>query len=117
NYPPFSAFVFWAKGMLWRALDRDARTVPAPAVLRPLLEGEGLPTTLELRTVDTRLARAVDAAPSLVFEILLALGVARLARRLGADGALAFVLVFAAPAVVLDAALWGQSDAWIAAML
>jgi len=119
NYPPFSAYMFWVKGLLWHVLDGDVRMVPAPSPLRVLLERRGLPTTLELRTVDTRLARAVDGAPSLVFEVLLALGVGQLARRLrGPQAAVAgFVLTFAAPAIFLDAAFWGQSDAWISAML
>lgn len=123
NYPPFSAYVYWVKGALWHALDDDVRRIPAPPTLRALLEQLGLPPTLELRTVNTRLARAVDAAPSFLFEVLLGLGVARLVRLLrgrhaaGVDGAAAFVLTFAAPAVIFDGALWGQSDAWIGAML
>jgi hypothetical protein len=123
NYPPFSAYLFWVKGAVWHALDGDVRTIPAPPTLRALLERGGWPTTLELRTVNTRLARAVDGLPSLGFDVLLALGVMQLVRLLHAGragrvgGAAAFALTFAAPVVFLDAALWGQSDSWISAML
>jgi hypothetical protein len=123
NYPPFSAWVFWVKGALWHALDPDARTVPAPATLRSALEAHGLPTTLRLRTANTRLARTIDALPSFAFDLVLAFGVVELVRVLwrarpeDAAGALGFALVFASPVVVLDGALWGQSDSWIASML
>jgi len=122
NYPPFSAYVYWVKGLLWHALDHDVRTVPAPPSVRAALEQRGLPPTLELRTINTRLARAVDGAPSLLFEVLLALGVGQLVRVLRGGHATAavaagFALTFAAPAIFLDGALWGQSDAWISAML
>lgn len=119
NYPPFSAWVFWVKGALWHALDTDVRTIPTPPALRALLGS----STLELRTVNTRLARSVDALPSFVFDLLLALGVVGLVRLLRGPrdatvaGAIGFALLFAAPVVFLDAALWGQSDSWIGTML
>jgi hypothetical protein len=123
NYPPFSAYVYELKGVLWHALDPDVRTIPAPPPLRALLEQRALPTTVELRTVNTRLARAVDALPSFAFDVALALGVmalVRLLRRARPDNvaeAAGFGLVFASPVVFLDAALWGQSDSWLASML
>ena len=123
NYPPFGAWLFWVKGVLWHALDADVRTIPAPPALVAPLERRGLPTTLQLRTVNTPLARAVDALPSFAFDVALALGVmelVRLLRRARSEdvaAAAGFALVFASPVVILDAALWGQSDSWIASML
>ena len=120
NYPPFSAWVFWVKGVLWHALDSDVRTIPVPPALRAAFERHGLAMTVRFPRVNTILARAIDALPSFAFDVLLGLGVMQLVRVLrqaGSEPAAGFSLVFASPVVVLDAALWGQSDSWIASML
>jgi hypothetical protein len=120
NHPPLAAYVSWARGALWHALDDRVRWMSAPPPPRAALEGRAPPPPLELRTVNTRLARAVDAAPALVSDAVLGLGVARLVGVLGAGtlaAAAGFALTFAAPAVVLDGTLWGQSDGWLAALL
>jgi len=110
--------VFWLKGVLWHALDAE-RTIPVPPALRAAFERHGLPMTVRFPTVNTHVTRTIDALPSFVFDVLLALGVVQLARVLwgGRPNAVGFALVFASPVVILDAALWGQSDSWIAAML
>jgi Gpi18-like mannosyltransferase len=118
NYPPFSAWVFWVKGVLWHALDSDARTIPVPPALRVAFERHGLAMTVRFPRVNTYLTRTIDALPSFVFDVLLGLGVVQLVRALrGVGGTPAFALVFASPVVILDGALWGQSDSWIASML
>jgi hypothetical protein len=123
NYPPFSALVYWVRGVLWHALGPDVRIIPVPPSLRELYASRGLPMTVEFPTINTRLARAIDAVPSTVFDVALALGVAALVRTLARahQGSLApasgFALVFASPVVILDATYWGQSDSWITSML
>ena len=123
NYPPFSAWMFWLKGKLWHALDSDVRTIPVPPGLRDAFERHGFPMTVRFPTVNTYLARAIDAAPSFFFDVVLAVGVLRLVRVLrrarpeALAGAAGFALVLASPVVILDAGLWGQSDSWIASML
>jgi hypothetical protein len=123
NYPPFSASIFWLKGVLWHALDRDVPTIPVPPALRPSFERRGLPDRVAFPTINTRLTWAIDALPSFVFDVALALGVMALVRVLRgarpADAAAAagFALVLVSPAVFLDGAFWGQSDSWISSML
>jgi hypothetical protein len=110
--------VFWLKGALWNALDSDARTIPVPPALRTAFERHGLPDTVRFPTVNTHLTRTIDALPSFAFDLALAIGVMALVRVLrDGDATAGFALVFASPVVVLDAALWGQSDSWIASML
>jgi hypothetical protein len=123
NYPPFSAWMFWLKGVLLRVLDGAAPTIPVPPALRASFERAGLPPAVEFRTIGTRLTWAIDALPSFAFDVALALGVMALVRVLRgarpADAAAAagFALVFVSPAVFLDGAFWGQSDSWISSML
>ena len=123
NYPPFSAWMFWLKGVLIRILDGAVPTIPVPPALQASFEGAGLPPTVEFRTINTHLTWAIDALPSFAFDVALALGVMALVRVLrgarpaGAAAAVGFALVFVSPAVFLDGAFWGQSDSWISSML
>ena len=123
NYPPFSAWVYWTKGVLFHAVEPSPPAIPVPVALRAAFERHGLPPTVEFRTINTRLTWAVDALPSFAFDLVLALGVlalVRVLRRAGPDdvaGPAAFALVLVSPVVFLDGALWGQSDSWVTSML
>lgn len=121
NNPPFSALVYWLKGVLWHALNPSVRVIPVPPALQDLFARRGLPMTVEFPTVNTRLARAVDAVPSTMFDVVMALGVMQLARLLAPRASMAaaagFALGFASPVMILDATFWGQSDSWITSML
>jgi hypothetical protein len=123
NYPPFSAWVYWTKGVLFHAVEPHPPAIPVPPALRAAFERHGLPQTVAFRTINTRLTWAVDALPSFAFDVLLAFGVLALVRVLrggGPDdvaGPAALALVLLSPAVFLDGGFWGQSDSWITSML
>jgi hypothetical protein len=123
NYPPFSAWVYWTKGVLFHAVEPHPPAIPVPPALRAAFERRGLPQTVAFRTINTRLTWAVDALPSFAFDVLLAFGVLALVRVLrgaGPDdvaGPAALALVLLSPAVFLDGGFWGQSDSWITSML
>jgi ALG6, ALG8 glycosyltransferase family len=117
NYPPFTAYVLWLQGWLWHRLDPDVRPLPravAPDDDRAAPSG---PVT------NTPTARAVNALPGVVADLLMAWGTMLLARGLaGARGTprrdtAAFALVALAPPMVLISAFWGQIDSWMACAL
>lgn len=120
NYPPAAAYAFWLKGRLWQALDSDVQTIEIPA---DLARQRGLPPTVQGRVIDTPASRLAEAAPNVVFDLLLAAGVAALVQRTRGAGrwgtaeSIAFALTFLAPPLLIDSAYWGQADSWIAALL
>ena len=73
NYPPFSAWIFWLKGVLWHALDADARTIPVPPALRERVRAaraaddgrvpdrQHAPDARDRRLAELRLRRAAGA--------------------------------------------------------
>ncbi|RMF72526.1 MAG: hypothetical protein D6744_16730, partial [Planctomycetota bacterium] len=143
NYPPLSTYVFWTQGALWRMLADDvtieARPTKQGLVVRRQSAGEttdllvetpkaralGLwPGRVENQPVaNTFVARFVGALPSVVFDFVLAWGVASVVRRLSdrrrwtTREAVAFGLTLLAPPIILDSAFWNQADSWIAALL
>lgn len=121
NYPPGSAYVFWFKGWLWSVLEPTPVTVPIrPADARNL----GRTGEATARLSNTFKARLVSAAPAVLFDFLMAWGVARLVRASCGIGrrsrvreAVALAITLLAPPVFLDSAFWGQADSWISAAL
>lgn len=115
NYLPLSTWIFWAQGGLWSGL--------ADEVTLPGLGGQtGVPrgTAVTGHVANTLTARFVGALPAIVFDFILAWGVAALVLALGGDrirAALAFALTVLAPPVFLDSAFWNQVDSWVAAPL
>lgn len=122
NYPPGSAYIFWLKGFLWHWFDSDYSEVTLPDEARPVMQKLGLDMHIRSLRANTHLARFVDGLPALLFDFLLAIGVARLlatvfpARNRLVDAA-AFAITFVAPPVFLDSALWHQGDSCITCLL
>ncbi len=123
NYPPLSCYVFWAQGKLWRMLAAEQTAALSrfdPRLAQQL--GMKRSETVRSRLTDTYAARFVNVAPGIVFDFLLAVGVAGIVatlRRTRFDliAAIAFAATFLAPPVFLDSAFWGQADSWIAAFM
>ncbi len=118
NYPPASAYLFWLQGAIWHALDHDVVTLrPSPQFRRRY----DTPAEIRSRAVNTHASRFADAFPGLVFDLLLAWGVAALVGQIGGRGrlrrALAFAITYVAPPMFLDSAFWNQADAWITCLL
>ncbi len=120
NYPPLSIYLFWLQGAVWHALDRDTVTVRStPYIVRRY----GVRQPVTSRVVDTRASRFADALPGIVFDFLLAWGVAALLRALRPGRrnstleALAFVVTILAPPIFLDSSFWNQADSWITCLL
>jgi hypothetical protein len=120
NYPPLSALVFWFQGAVWAAVDRDV----VQQKLRPQAAVRIGRDVISSRVIETRTARLVQALPSVLADVALALGVValvRAARAAGRGWALRDVAVFGlawlAPPVFLDSAYWNQTDSWIASWM
>jgi hypothetical protein len=120
NYPPLSIYLFWLQGAVWHALDRHEVTQqPAPRMAQFI--GSTAPVTS--RVIDTRASRFADALPGLLFDFLLAAGVAMLVRAVRTPRrqpileALAFAITILAPPIFLDSAFWNQADSWVAGLL
>ncbi len=117
NYPPASVYLFWLEGLTWHALDHEVVSVKVPPRYARRM---GLGPAVSSRLINTRVARLADALPGLVFDGLLAWGVAGLLAALGASRwrqTLAASLVLVAPPIFLDSALWNQADSWITCLL
>ncbi len=120
NYPPLSIYLFWLQGVVWHTLDHETVTLQPPSRLARQF---GLTQPVTSRVVDTRVSRFADALPGIIFDFLLAWGVAMLVRTLRPDRrspileALAFVITILAPPIFLDSAFWNQADSWIACLL
>lgn len=118
NYPPASAYIFWLQGALWHALDSDVVRAPVPPAFRGRLGVEAV----ESRVIDTPTARFVQALPSMVFDVALAIAVAAVVGALAPRGSAgtrriaAYGLTLLAPPVFLDSAFWNQTDSWIATL-
>ncbi|HMQ16840.1 MAG TPA: hypothetical protein PKC49_12790, partial [Phycisphaerae bacterium] len=115
NYPPLSAYVFWAQGAVWSAI--EPRVLPVPAQF----EG-GAVSSRWTRVIDTPASRLANAAPSIVLDFVLAWGVAALVGALrpapsAVRRALAFAVTLLAPPVIMDSSFWNQADSWLAAGL
>lgn len=119
NYPPASAYLFWLQGIVWHTLDPHVVALHLP---RELQRRAGVAGVVRSRAVNTHASRFADAFPGLVFDLLLAWGVAALVGELGGERrrlrqALAFALTYVAPPVLLDSAFWNQADSWITCLL
>ena len=96
NYPPLSAYAFWACGHVHKQLSRE-------------------------RYVNTHLSRAIYAALGFFSDLLIALGCLRIAGILTGSparsptGMLIFALAWLAPPLAIDSAFWGQNDSWMIA--
>lgn len=122
NYPPGSAYIFWFKGFLWHTLDPEYVELTLPSEARPAIERLGLSMQVKSLRANTHLARFIDGLPALLFDFLLALGVATLLATLRPNRnhlleAVAFALTFVAPPVFLNSALWHQADSCITSLL
>lgn len=120
NYPPLSVYLFWFQGLVWHALDDEIVTLqPSPR----LRQNFNLTQPVSSRVVDTRASRFADALPGILFDFLLAWGVALLVRTLRPERrrrmleALAFAITILAPPIFLDSAFWNQADSWITCLL
>ncbi len=117
NYPPGSAYLFWIQGALLHAFGGEAVEVRVPKRVRRRLPQ--MPASNRMPPVNTPAARFADAAVGIVFDYLLAWGVAALVLSLAPQrtlaAAIAFALTVLAPPVFLDSAFWNQADAWVAA--
>jgi len=120
NYPPLSVYLFWLQGLVWHALDDEIVTLrPPPQLARAF----NLTQPASSRVVDTRVSRFANALPGIIFDFLLAWGVAMLVRALRPDRrsrmleALAFAITILAPPLFLDSAFWNQADSWITCLL
>ncbi len=114
NYLPLSTWIFWVQGGLWSAL-ADEVTINANG-------RGGIPrgTPVTGRVANTLTARFVAALPAIVFDFILAWGVAALILALGGArlrAALGFAITILAPPIFLDSAFWNQVDSWVAAPL
>ncbi len=89
NYPPLGVAIFWLNVKLLRAVD--------PSM-----------------TVNTYTSRLVMALPVFAADVLLAIGVFLLARRLASPKAalVAAGVCWLFPPLVMDSAHWAQTDAW-----
>lgn len=120
NYPPGSAYLFWLQGLTWNALDSKLLTVQLTGdAAQPAIRA-GRQPVIRSRQLETLASRFADALPALLFDLLLAWGVARLVRELRPSPvieSLAAVLIYLAPPVFLDSSFWTHADAWIAAPL
>ncbi|MBU0638235.1 MAG: hypothetical protein KKB50_05165 [Planctomycetes bacterium] len=120
NYPPLSVYLFWLQGVVWHALDHDVITLQSPP---RLARAFNLTQPVSSRVVDTRASRFADALPGIIFDFLLAWGVAMLVRALRPERrsrileALAFSITILAPPIFLDSAFWNQADSWITCLL
>jgi hypothetical protein len=120
NYPPLSVYLFWLQGLVWHALDHEVVTLQPPPQLARAFDLTG---PVSSRVVDTRASRFADALPGIIFDFLLAWGVAMLLRALRPERrsrmleALAFAITIMAPPLFLDSAFWNQADSWIACLL
>lgn len=114
NYPPLGAYVFWAQGALWRAID-----TPAPAAGG----APSQPPAMALPFANTITARAVNALPNVICDFVLAFGVAGMVWRLrgrprrGWIELAALTLTLLAPPLFLDSSFWNQADSWIGCLL
>lgn len=120
NYPPLSIYLFWLQGAVWHALDNNPITQrPSPYIVRNF----GVTDPVTSRVVDTRASRFADALPGIVFDFLLAWGVAGLVRALrprrrsATLEVLAFAITILAPPIFLDSSFWNQADSWITCLL
>jgi Gpi18-like mannosyltransferase len=120
NYPPLSVYLFWLQGAVWHALDHN------PVTQRPsryIARNFGVTQPITSRVVDTRASRFADAFPGIVFDFLLAWGVAALVRALRPGRrsvmleALAFAITLLAPPIFLDSSFWNQADSWVTSLL
>ncbi len=120
NYPPLSVYLFWLQGTVWHALDREVVTLPPPP---RLARDFNVRQPVSSRVIDTRASRFADALPGIIFDILLAWGVAMLVRALRPERrsrtleSLAFAITILAPPIFLDSAFWNQADSWITCLL
>ena len=120
NYPPLSVYLFWLQGVVWHTLDHEIVTLtPPPGLARAF----NLTQPVSSRVIDTRVSRFADALPGIIFDFLLAWGVAMLVRALRPERrsrtleALAFAITILAPPLFLDSAFWNQADSWITCLL
>jgi hypothetical protein len=115
NYPPLSAYVFWAQGGLWTLLDPLPKTVQVAPEIAAQIDASHVTS----RVIETPISRLVQAIPSCVFDLPLAVGVGALIAALRRSArwqvaeALGFALTFLAPPIVLDSAFWNQTDSWV----
>lgn len=119
NYPPASAYLFWLQGAAWNALDADVRERRLPPQLAQKL---GIEPLLRTRVLDTHASRIAAALPAIACDLLMAVGLALLVRRLAGPGrplaaAGAFALVLVAPPIILNSSFWTHTDSWIMAVL
>jgi len=120
NYPPGSAYLFWIQGLVWRALDGRVLTHTLTGDAARQAVAAGVEPAIRRRLIETQASRFADAFPALVFDLLLAWGVARLIRAVRPSPiaeAIGAALTFVAPPIILDSSFWTQADAWIAAPL
>ncbi|MBK8914859.1 MAG: hypothetical protein IPM64_09730 [Phycisphaerales bacterium] len=122
NYPPGSIYLFWLQGTIWRALDPDLRTAVPDRRMARHFGHDGSAITSPL--ANSHVSRWVVAAPGLLLDVLLALGVATLVTivsRERADSrqlaAIAFCVCILAPPIALNSAFWNQTDVWVTAPL
>lgn len=116
NYPAGAGYIFWMQGWLWNQINPPPPDAPTPNPNSPRLP----PDT---RPINTLGARFVIAAPGMVFDFLMAAGVAALVWSLRREAAnripeaLGFTVTLLLPPVFLDTAFWGQADSWVTAAL
>jgi len=120
NYPPGSAYLFWVQGALLHAFGGEPVEVRVPKRVRRQLPQ--MPAYNRMPVVNTPAARFADAAVGIIFDYLLAWGVAALVASLAGRprpiaAAIAFALTLLAPPIFLDSAFWNQADSWVAAPL
>lgn len=121
NYLPLSTYIFAGQGWLWRMLADDVEL----AMPRQLAARTGVApgTKVDTPVANTWTARFVGALPSMLFDFLLAWGVAMLVRALRGENrsgtleAVAFALALLAPPIFLESSFWNQVDSWLAAPL
>jgi hypothetical protein len=121
NYPPLAIYAFWLQGAAWHALEKNVVTQSPASAVAAWFQYTGGPITS--RVANTVTARAINSALPIMADLLLALGVAGLSRKLAHPQRRhtltlwAFGLTLLAPAVFIDSAFWSQTDAWIASGL
>jgi len=121
NYPPAAAYLFWLKGAAWNLLGEDRTALPVPERLIGIVP-PGV-SEVSSRLTNTTVARFADALPSLLFDFLMAWGIAWLVRALRLErpsdlaAAAAYAVAVVAPPIFLDSAFWNQADAWIGCLL
>lgn len=121
DYPPLSGYVFWAQGLAWRVIDREAQSLPVGPSLGRYAEFRGKLATS--RVINTVKARAVNAAVPILADFLLAWGVLRLVvalrngSRPGRPELAAFAITLLAPPVFLNSSFWTQMDSCVTCAL